>query len=98
MGKKDEEMFIIRQYRMRQTRQIVAIALSLFLVLLLAVVYKRPDRFGEFQKQTIFGLQVIVIAAFISYSLYNWRCPSCSAFLKSDIGRRHCKKCGARLQ
>ncbi len=98
MGKKEERDRIMREYRLRQTRQIVAIAVSLFLVLLFAVIYKRPDRFGEFQKQTIFGGQVIVIAAFFSFTWFNWRCPACRAFLQSDMSRRQCKKCGARLQ
>jgi len=50
--KKDNKQ-IMREFRLRQGRQILAIAVALFLVLFLAVLYKRPDRFGGFSKKTL---------------------------------------------
>ena len=95
-GPKDRER-LGREFRTRQTRQIIAIAAALFLILLSAVVYKRPDIFGELPKSTLFGAQAVVIAAFIGFAYVNWRCPSCSKYLGSDIHKRFCKKCGAIL-
>ena len=86
-----------REYRVRQTRQIIAIAAALFLVLLVAVVHRRPDLFGEHSRSLLFGLQALTIAAFIGFSAANWRCPSCQAFLGSDIHRSRCRKCGETL-
>jgi len=97
MQKKDDKQ-TRRNFEVRQSRQILAIAITLFLVLLLAVIYKRPDRFGEFSKDTIFGLQVVLISAFIGFTALNWRCPSCKKYLGKDIHRRICKKCGTRLR
>ncbi len=89
---------IMREFRKRQSRQFIAIAVTLFAILLCAVVYKRPDRFGEFSKATLFGAQIVIIASYIGFTSVNWICPSCKKHLGSDINRRICKKCGARLQ
>ncbi len=85
-------------YRVRQSRQIIAIAVSLFLVLLLAVVYKRPDIFGTYAKKTLLAAQALVIGAFCGFTAQNWRCPSCRSFLAGDMSRRRCRRCGAHLQ
>ena len=89
---------ITREFRLRQTRQIIAVAIALFLVLLFAVMYKRPDIFGMFSAGTLGAVQIILIAAFIGFTVVNWRCPSCGKHLGSDINRNVCKKCGIRLQ
>ncbi len=95
--KKDDEQ-IRQEFHRRQNRQFVAIAAALFCVLLCAVVYKRPDIFGEFSKGTLFGAQALIIASYIGFTSQNWRCPSCGKRLGSDINRQVCKKCGAGLQ
>ncbi len=97
MEKKDRNR-TMQDFRLRQNRQFIAIAAALFLVLLSAVIYRRPDLFGEFSKSTLFGTQVAIIAAFIGFTGFNWRCPSCTRYLGNDINRRICKKCGARLR
>lgn len=94
----DDRERIMRLFRVRQTRQIIAMTVALFLVLLVAVVHKRPDLFGTYSRGALFAVQAISIAAFLGFTNWNWRCPACSAFLSSDIHRRRCKKCGAHLQ
>ncbi len=89
---------IRKEFTARQSRQLIAVAITLFLVLFCGVVYKRPDLFGEFSKGKLFGAQIACIAVFIVYTSYNWRCPACSAHLGSNLFRRGCTKCGARLQ
>lgn len=95
--KKDPEQ-IIKEFRVRQNRQFLAIALSLFAVLLCAVIFKRPDLFGEFSKGALFGTQAIIIGSYIGFTSQNWICPACGKYLGTDINRKICKKCGARLQ
>lgn len=97
MAKRDDKE-IMREYRSRQTRQIIAVTAAIFLVLLAAILYKRPDLLGAFSIRTLFGMQVTTIASFLVYTAYNWRCPSCDRHLGSDIHRQRCGKCGARLQ
>jgi hypothetical protein len=97
MQNRDENR-IKKEFKARQNRQIVAITAAIFMVMLGAVLYKRPDILGAFSKSTLFGLQAICIAAFFAYTIHNWRCPACNKHLSSDIHRRRCGKCGAQLQ
>ena len=87
----------IREFRKRQTRQLIAVAVALFLVLFVAVIYKRPDIFGAFSPESLFAAQAVLIGGFIGYSAFNWRCPSCNKYLGADIHRSRCNKCGVRF-
>ncbi|MEK6742429.1 MAG: hypothetical protein AABZ15_02410 [Nitrospirota bacterium] len=97
MAKRDDDK-IRQQYKARQDRQIVAIAVAMFCMLLAAVLYKRPDLLGAFSGRTLVGLQIVSIASFVVFSAYNWRCPSCDKHLGNNVHRQRCGKCGARLQ
>ena len=88
----------MQEFEARRGRQSVAIVAALFLVLFLAVLYKRPTVLGEFSKETLFGAQAIVIVSFVVFSSVNWRCPSCNKYLGGDMNRRLCRKCGSRLR
>jgi hypothetical protein len=98
MAQKKDPQQIMQEFRIRQNRQFIAIAVTLFSVLLCAVIYKRPDLFGEYSKGSLFGAQAIIIASYMGYTSYNWICPSCGKHLGTDINRQICKKCGARLR
>ncbi|MFZ5906799.1 MAG: hypothetical protein ACOYVJ_05250 [Nitrospirota bacterium] len=89
---------IFRKYRVCQSRQLLAIAVTLVLLLFLTLIYKRYDLFGEVSRHTIFVGQLLIIGGFIGFSAINWRCPCCKKYLGADIGRRVCKKCGAKLR
>ena len=93
-----EPQQILQEFLLRQNRQFIAIAVSLFAVLSCAVIYKRPDLFGEYSKPKLFGIQAIIIVSYVVFTSYNWTCPSCGKYLGADINRKICKKCGARLQ
>ena len=82
---------------MRKARQVLAIAAALLLIVLLALIH-RFDLIENLSKDTIFGMQVIVIAAFIGFTSANWRCPSCKQYLGRDINKQGCRKCGTRFQ
>ena len=88
----------MQEFGVRRERQLLAIGVALCLVVFLAMLHKSPTVLGEFSKNTLFGLQVIVIAAFIGFSSFNWRCPSCNKYLGHDMNRRVCRKCGSRLR
>jgi uncharacterized membrane protein len=97
MKQKKDQKQIMREYYLRQTRQIIAVAIVSFLVLLAAVLYKRP-LFGEIPKNMLFGVQIGAIALFAAFTFWNWKCPSCNKGLGGDILREHCKHCGTRLR
>jgi hypothetical protein len=89
---------IMRDFGLRKSRQLLAIAATLVLLLFLVLLHKHPDLIGEFSKNTIIAAQIVLIAAFICFSAFNWRCPSCKKYLGSNISRHICKKCGTRLR
>ncbi len=98
MTRKRDNKAIMQEYSARQSRQIAAIAVAMFLMLLAAVLYKRPDFLGAFSGRTLFGLQAISFASFVGFTVFNWRCPSCDKHLGGNIHRQRCDKCGTRLQ
>jgi hypothetical protein len=87
MQKRDDKQ-IMRDFGLRQSRQFLAIAVTLFLLLFLALLYKRPDLFGEFSRSAIFTAQIAIIAVFIGFSAFNWRCPVCNKYLGRNITTR----------
>ncbi len=89
---------VVRDFGLRKSRQLLAIAVTLVLLLFLVLLHKHPDLIGEFSKDTIFAAQIVLIAAFIGFSAFNWRCPLCKKYLGSDISRHICKHCGTRLR
>ena len=97
MQRRDDDRRM-REFGVRQSRQFLAIAITLVLLLFITLLYKRHDLFGELSKQTILAAQVTVIVAFVGFSAFNWRCPSCKKYLGTDISRRICRKCGTRLR
>ncbi len=94
---KDEQ--VILEFRRRRTRQLVAIAVTLFLLVALPWRQSHPGiLFGEISSGAVLAGEIVVMAAFIIFSASNWRCPSCGRYLGGDLGRRRCKRCGQRLQ
>jgi heme A synthase len=95
---KKDHKHIEKDFRVRQSRQLFAMAITLLLLIFLVLLYKRPDLFGEISKHSIFAAQVVLIAAFIGFSAVNWRCPACNKYLGPDINKRICRKCRTRLR
>ncbi|MBI5739322.1 MAG: hypothetical protein HZA16_01265 [Nitrospirae bacterium] len=95
---RNDDKQVTREFWLRQGRQLLAIAAALFLVLLMAVAHKRHDLFGEYSKNTLIAVQLVVITAFIAFTAFNWRCPACKKYLGRDIYKRGCKHCGTRLR
>lgn len=94
--KRDHDQ-IVEDFKLRRARQVVAIAAALLLIVLLALIH-RFDLIGNLARDTTFGIQVMVIAAFIGFTYANWRCPSCKQYLGKDINKHGCGKCGIRFQ
>jgi hypothetical protein len=89
---------IVRRFATIRARQFLAIALAVSLAIVIAVVFKRPDLFGVLSKKTSLLLLAVTMLAFVNFSSYNWRCPSCRKYLGNDIARNRCKSCGIKLQ
>ncbi len=97
MRKKDDKD-VMKEFEVRQGRQIIAIVLTVFIVLLCGILYRRPILYIYLPKGVLFGTQIAAIVAFVSFSALNWKCPSCGKSLGGDISRQTCKKCGVKLR
>ena len=89
---------IRRQFWAIQLRQFLGLMASIALLFLVGYLYKRTGLLGENAKEMTFGLVAIVIAAFLGFSVMNWRCPVCGKYMGANIHRNVCKKCGTQLQ
>lgn len=98
MSQPEGEKIIVEQFARCYRRQIIGICVSVFFVLFLAAVYKRPDIFGEYLKSSLFAAECLVVAAFIGFTAANWRCPSCVRYLGHDLLIARCRRCGAKLR
>lgn len=94
-GKEPER--IRREFRYLRKLQIIVTAGTLFFLLFMALVYRRPDIFGGYSKTDLLAAQVLSLLAYAGFSAFNWRCPACKSYLGPDISKRLCKNCGARL-
>jgi cell division protein FtsW (lipid II flippase) len=98
MKRNDKQEEIKKDFARRLKRQLIAVATAVALVLLTAAVYKRQDLFGQFQKNVMLYVQILLILAFINFTAFNWRCPSCKKYLGPELHKHVCRKCGARLR
>ena len=90
---------IKRRYAIRRRRQKVA-TLPVLVVLVLILIWLRlmgteaeeslPPAFGR-------AICVLVLLWLIGFSLFNWRCPRCNAFL-GKWSFQHCSNCGVELR
>jgi hypothetical protein len=85
-------------FALRRRRQLIAMVATFILLLLLALVSRRPDIFGVYARNDILAAQVLLVGGFIWFHMFNWRCPSCKKSIGPDINRSICKQCGARLR
>ena len=98
MKQKKDNKQILQDFRVCLNLQYLAISITLFLLILLVLLYRRPDIFGDFSKNAIVLTQILLVGAFVAFSAHNWRCPSCKKYLGSNIHRTACRHCGARLR
>ena len=82
-------------------RQWVAIGVSV--VAMLAFVLTDPSRTSplplpfDLPREHVAGFAFGLALSSMLYSLWNWRCPSCSKSLGRSMFPRYCAKCGAKL-
>jgi hypothetical protein len=93
----DKDDHKLQDFRLRRSRQILAIAVAVLIVFSLAFLY-RSGFLGGISKESVFAFQILVIASFIGFTASNWKCPSCKSFLGRDINKQVCRKCRTRLQ
>lgn len=49
-------------------------------------------------QEAVLGVVAVVILGFFGFSLVNWRCPSCDAYLGQRLNPRRCPSCDTPLR
>lgn len=97
MDKKNEQK-IMRDFSARKLAQIIAISVTLALFVMIAFGMNH-GLFGDmFSGATLASVQILLALAFINFTVFNWRCPSCKKFLGSGIVQDLCRNCGAKFK
>lgn len=84
-----------REFAARRRRQ--AISVVPLGLLGLALVLGGGDVFG-LGEQSLMVVVGVVVLGFFAFSLGNWRCPACSAYLGQRLNPMSCRACGATLR
>jgi hypothetical protein len=95
----EEQGRILAEFARRRRRQLIAAAPTLLIVLLLLVIKRepRPQFLGiPADRLVLFALAGVALA--VLFSLWNWRCPSCSKYLGKSTNPASCAKCGVKLR
>lgn len=84
-----------REFAARRRRQAIsAVPVGL---LGLALALGGGDSLG-LGPQSLTVVVGVVVLGFFAFSLGNWRCPACSAYLGQRVNPAKCRACGATLR
>ncbi|MCC7491212.1 MAG: hypothetical protein IT204_02640 [Fimbriimonadaceae bacterium] len=90
---------VIEEFGRRRTRQLLAVLPAVLAVLLLATTNERTGQASGGLPANVVAIGcLVVVLAVVGFSLVNWRCPACRAYLGKGISPRFCQRCGAALQ
>ena len=88
-----------REYSTRRRRQLVVSAPFIVAIVLLAVAQDREAGTVAGIPQGIWlPVFVVGVIGLLIFSLFNWRCPACSAYFGRTWNPRFCSKCGTPLR
>jgi len=98
--KPERELLDVRQ-KFAKLRRRQWVATIPFLVVLVPLLLGQfgvalPPMLGDRNKQA--NVLLAIGAATFAFSLWNWRCPGCNAYLGKTRDARHCRRCGVQLR
>ena len=99
MEQRHPDSGVLAEFKKRKTRQLIA-AIPAVLMILLLVGAQETGWIGlaGIPATVLQPVAVAIILAVVAFSLLNWRCPSCKAYLGKRINPRFCAKCSEQLQ
>lgn len=53
---------------------------------------------GGLPEKAVLGVVGLVVLGFFGFSLINWRCPRCGAYLGQRLNPSQCRSCGTVLR
>lgn len=87
------------EFARRRMRQIILVIPVLIGMATMFWLEKNPEASIAGLDATVLAISFfILVVGAIAFSLYNWRCPSCSGYLGKAINPKFCSKCGFNLR
>jgi rubrerythrin len=87
------------EFARRKRNQFIATAPAIVLILAAVFLDKRMPELLEGVPSMVWGSAlVVVVGGLLAFSLRNWRCPACNAYLGKSTSMRHCPRCGVALK
>ncbi len=88
---------LFRAYQRKKKNQSIA-TFSLIIFALAGMILNEYGKFNtEIIQKYIVPAMILVLILFIVFSLQNWRCPRCRAYLGREMNPKFCKNCGVQL-
>lgn len=90
---------VIDRFRKRKGKQLIATVPLVLAIIPLAIMEESTEQaFLGIPSSILLPICIAVVIAGIIFSIFNWRCPSCSGYLGKAFSPKFCTKCGAQLQ
>lgn len=90
---------VIAEFKIRKKKQFtVVLPLVILMIGLLAMSDNPEFTLFELPRSVLYAVAAVGIIGGIIFSLKNWRCPACSAYLRKNISPKFCPSCGIKLQ
>ena len=101
---------IVKEFKVRQKRQAILaiivfplvigifIAAQFFPYELVAFIERLQEKFSLINLETMTYIFIALLLSLLGFSLFNWRCPSCNAYLGKNWNPKFCSNCWTKLQ
>lgn len=89
---------IQEKFKQKRNRQI-AVAVILFPSIFgMSYISNNPEgELGGISNYVLLFLLIGLIIGGVIFSIINWRCPSCNAYLGKKLSQKYCSSCGTKL-
>lgn len=97
MGQENNQE-VINEFSKRRKRQLLATIPLVLAVIGMVSVEDMNGSLAGIPVSVISSICIGVVFAGVIFSLFNWKCPACSAYLGKGFSPKFCRKCGSQLQ
>jgi hypothetical protein len=95
MGNDSAATDVPAEFARRRRRQII-VTIPLFIIVLASSVFLTDETTPK--SPLLVAVFVLALGSLITFSLINWRCPACRAYLRKATNPKFCPNCGVALR
>jgi len=99
MGKRASQYTMIEEFAAVRRRQWIATGIVIPVLLGAMFLVERDRKTPGGRVPVGYAVAgVVLVVGLLAFSLWNWRCPSCRAYLGRGLSPRFCRHCGQQLR